>query len=85
MREVSHLNPPSYLCWSMHVGKQPAAMLTTKRLAGIAPEMNLRKHISYMPLSSANKAAQKSPEIQNRGISGPTKMTYVLQKLKKKS
>ena len=27
---------------------------------------------------------QMSPEVQNRGISGPTKRTYVLQKLKKK-
>ena len=26
---------------------------------------------------------QTSPEVQNRGISGPTKRTYVLQKLKK--
>ena len=67
----------------MHVGKQPAAMLTTKRLAGIAPEVNLRKHISYVPLRSVNKVTQKSPEIQNRGISGPTKMTYVLQKFKR--
>ena len=65
-------------------------MLTTKRLAGFAPEINLREHEICMPLPSVNKVAQSSFETQRkchqnskiRGISGPTKRTCVLQKLK---
>ena len=43
-----------------------------------------RRHTRPPP--SLNKAAhsETSPEIQNRGIRGPTKRTYVLQNLKKK-
>ena len=66
----------------MHVGKQPTAMLAVKRSAGIAPELNLREHISCMPPPSVNKAAHSgfetqrmSPKVQNRGISGSTKRT----------
>ena len=66
-----------------------AAMLVTKRSAGVAPEVNLRECVMCMPLPSANKAAhsgfethwrETSPEVQNNGISGPTKRTRVLQK-----
>ena len=34
-----------------------AAMLAAKRLAGVAPEVNLGEHTSHMSLQSANKAA----------------------------
>ena len=68
-----------------------AAMLVPKRLADVAPEVNLRDHVTHMPMPSANKAPHSgfeireiSPEVQNRGISGPTKRTYVLQKFLKK-
>ena len=50
----------------MHVGKQIVAMLATKRLAGVAPEVNLRECISCMPLPSANKAAHSGFETQRR-------------------
>ena len=64
-----------------------AAMLATKRSAGVTPEVNLR-----IPFSVGNevckqrdppwlwKLGQMSPEVQNGGISGPTKRTDVLQK-----
>ena len=55
-------------------------MLAIKRLAGVAPEVNLREHRRHTPLPSANKAAHSgfetqkmSSEVQNRGISGPIK------------
>ena len=67
-----------------------AAMLATKRSAGVAPEVNLREHVTHKSLPSANKAAHSGFETQRRhhqksktGISGPRKRTYVLQKLKK--
>ena len=59
-----------------------AAMLTLKRLAGVAPEVNLRKHVTCMPLPSANKAAYSGFETQKSktGVSvAPQKRTYVLQ------
>ena len=65
-----------------------SVMLGTKRSAGVAPEVNLREHVTHIPLPSVNKAAhcgfesqEMSPEVQNRGISGPTKRTYILQKI----
>ena len=60
----------SYLYWNTHVGKRLAAMLSTKRSADVAPEVDLRDYIACMPLPSANKT---SPEVKNRGISGPQK------------
>ena len=61
-------------------------MLTSIQSAGAAPEVNLRNS-----LHAGNKAHKQgihpgdmSPEIQNRGISGPTKKTYVLQNFFKK-
>ena len=64
------------------------AMLAAKSLAIVTPEANLRECISCMSLPSANKAAhsgfETSPEVQNRGISGPTKRTSVLHFLLKK-
>ena len=49
MWEVSQLNPASYLCWNIHVGKQLAAMQATKRSTGVIPEANLSKCISHIP------------------------------------
>ena len=57
-------------------------MLAIERSTGVAPEVNLREHVTSMSPPSANKAEQnsgfenpeeKSPEVQNRGISGHTK------------
>ena len=69
-----------------------AAMLAAKRSAGVAPEVNLRNalHISDEANQSGNppwlwNRGQSSPEVQNRGISGPTKRTYVLQNFNKRS
>ena len=59
-------------------------MLATKRLAGVAPEVNLKEHVTHMPLPSANKAAHSGFETQRRCIIGPTKRTHVLQKFLKK-
>ena len=47
-----------------------ATMLAAKRSAGVAPEVNLGECVTDMPPPSANKM---STEVQNRGISGPTK------------
>ena len=63
-------------------------MLAVKRLAGVAPEANLRECTSCTPLPNVNKAAHSSFETQRRhhqksktGISGPQK-GRVHQKLK---
>ena len=61
-----------------------AAMLATKRLAGVTPEVKLSEHVKCTPPPSTNKAAHSgcetkmSQEVQNRGISDPTKGTYVV-------
>ena len=46
-----------------------------------------QKHVTCTPLPSVNKAAHSGFETKHREdiTSGPTKRTYVLQKLKKKS
>ena len=43
-----------------------AAMLATERLAGVAPEVNLREHVAHTPLPSVNKAAHSGLETQRR-------------------
>ena len=43
-----------------------APMLTTKRSAGVTPEVNSREHVTQMPLSSVNKAAHSGFETQRR-------------------
>ena len=40
------------------------AMLAAKRLAGVTPEVDLKEHITHMPLPGANKAAHSGFEIQ---------------------
>ena len=62
-----------------------AAMLATKRLAGVAPEVNLRECITCMPLSCANKALKPKGDVTRspkQGYQWPQKRTYVLQILK---
>ena len=59
-------NLASNLCWSAHMWKPFPAMLAMTRSAGVALEMNLREHISCMPLPSANKAAHSGLETQKR-------------------
>ena len=49
-----------------------AAMLAAKMSAGVEAEMNLNECLACMP------------EVQNRGISGPTIMPYVLQSVLEK-
>ena len=41
-------------------------MLAINRSAGITPEMNLREHVTCMPLSSRNKAGHSAFETQIR-------------------
>ena len=43
-----------------------AAMLATKKLAGVAPEVNLQEHVPHTPPPSANKAAHSGFETQKR-------------------
>ena len=50
----------------MHVEKQLATVLVAKRLAGLAPEVNLRECISCMPPPSVNKAAYSGFETWRR-------------------
>ena len=63
-------------------------MLAVKRsAAGVTPEVNLREYTSHVPLLSTNKAShpeETSPEVQNRGISGPIERHVGHQKFKKK-
>ena len=62
-------------------------MLTCTQSSRVAPEVNLRN-----PLYAGNEDTSEQStltlkprvDIQNRGISGPTKGTYVPQKFKKK-
>ena len=65
----------------------PATMLDTKRLTGVVLEVNL-----IILLHAGNEECnppllwnpeQVSWEIQNRGISGHTKTTYILQNILK--
>ena len=42
------------------------AMLATKSLAGVTPEVNVRECVTCMPLPSANKAAHSIFETQRR-------------------
>ena len=56
-----------------------AAMLAAKRSAGVTPEVNLKVLVTCL-----RNPKGMSPEIRNRGISGPTKSTCAFQKLKQK-
>ena len=52
----------------MHVGKRPATMLIVKKLAGVSPVVNPPKSEQGRTFS---EPAETSPDIQNRGTSGP--------------
>ena len=39
-----------------------AATLATKRSAGVAPEVNIREHVTCMPLPSTNKTTHSGFE-----------------------
>ena len=70
-----------------------AAMLAAKWVAGVAPEVNLRDHVTCMPLPSVNKAAHSGFETQRRrcqksktGVSvAPQKELIPSKNLKKKN
>ena len=51
-------------------GKRLAAMLAIYTGRGVAPEVNLREHISCTPPPSANKAAHSGFETQRRHHQG---------------
>ena len=49
--------PPPMLGFSCVEEIGSAAILAVKRLAAVTPEMNLREHVTFIPLSNMNKAA----------------------------
>ena len=67
--------------------KGSAAMLISIQSAGVTPEVNrritqTRKHTTEGSILTLKpRADQTSPEVENRGMSGPTKRTHVLQKM----
>ena len=50
--QIQHPTSPETCMW----GKQPAAMLAIYTSRGVAPEVNLREHMSCTPPQSLNKA-----------------------------
>ena len=77
-------------CWCVEeIGS--AAMLATKRLAGVAPEVNLRQcltclhqvQIRLSTLALKPGGDITSPKSKTWVSVAPQKRTYVLQKLKK--
>ena len=62
MLQIQHLTSAETHMW----GKQLAAMVVIYTGRDVAPEVNLRKCISHMPLQSLNKAAHSGFEIQRR-------------------
>ena len=55
------------------------AMLVTKKSAGVLPDVNLREHVTRMPLPSANKAAHCDFETKRRcqkSKTGPMDYNY---------
>ena len=62
------------MCVQVYGSKRLAAMLTIKWLPGVTPEENLKN-----PMNTDDEAGQTSPKVQNKGISGLTKMIDVLQ------
>ena len=57
-----------------------AAMLATKRSAGVTPEMNLRECVTHTPLPSANKAAHSGFETQRCHKKSKTGVSVAPQK-----
>ena len=62
-------------------------MLTSIQSAGVTPEVNLRTSAQARKRASETSTLALKPRaditVQNRGIKGPTKGTYVPQNLKK--
>ena len=57
------------------------AMLSTKQSVGVTPDLNLREHVTQMPLISANKAAHSGFEAQRRRHQkSKTEVSVALQK-----
>ena len=48
-----------------------SAMLAAKMLAGVAPEVNLREHVTQAPPPSENKVIHSGLEIQRRCHESP--------------
>ena len=65
--------------------KDSAAMLAVKSSAGVAPEVNLRNSLHAGKEVPGFETQDRHHQVQNRGISGSTKRTDVLQFKKKKS
>ena len=57
---------PTNACSQYMEENGSAAMLATKRLAGVTPEVNLRYYVTYTPPPSVNKATHSGFEIQRR-------------------
>ena len=60
---------PTNACLQVLQENSLATMLAANRSAGVAPEVNLREHVTHLPLSSANRAAHSGFGC------GPTKRT----------
>ena len=63
-----------------------AAMLVTKRLAGVTPELNLRECVICMPLHLPTLALKPKGEVTRspkQGYQWSTKRRYILQFKKK--
>ena len=75
----------SSVCWAFAHGVPPmpshAGWLAAIRLAGVAPEVNLRECVTCMPPPSANKA-EPTLALKPR-LDVTTKRTHVLQINKK--
>ena len=67
-----------------------AAMLATKRSAGVAPRVNLREYVICMPMPNMNKAVHSCFETQRRcdqksktGVSVAPQKDFWLRKFEK--
>ena len=84
VRVITHLNLNEVPPMLMHLGKSLAVMLAIKRLAGVAPEVDLRECSLHSP--SQNMQIRQnplwlwnptSPEIRNRGYQWPPKIGHM--------
>ena len=57
-----------------------AAMLASKKVAGVTPEVNFREWVTYMPLPSTNKAAYSGFETQRCNQKSKTRVSVAQQK-----
>ena len=70
----------------MHVGKRPDALPAAKRLAHVAPDVDLRECTFHLPPQKVNTAEPRGDIARNpkQGYQWSQKGTCVLQKLKNK-